>query len=67
MTIWHVLLYVGAAILALRSLVQLMTNYKAEYEETAVSAELIRMREEIEADTIRQRQEAKEREAASIT
>jgi hypothetical protein len=67
MTIWHVLLYVGAAILALRSFVQLMTNYKAEYEETAVSAELIRMREEIEADTIRQRQEAKEREAASMT
>ena len=65
MTIWHVVLYVGAAVLALRSFVQLMTNYKAEYEETAVSAELVRMREEIEADTIRKRQEAKEREAAS--
>jgi hypothetical protein len=65
MTIWHVLLYVAAAVLALRSFVQLMTNYKSEYEQTAVAAELTRMREEMEVETIRQRQEAKEREAAS--
>ncbi|MBI1314256.1 hypothetical protein GC176_23420 [bacterium] len=50
MTIWHVLLYVGAALLALRSFIQLVTNYRAEYEQTAVAAELQRMQEEFNAD-----------------
>ena len=50
MTIWHVLLYVGAALLALRSFIQLVTNYRAEYEQTAVTAELQRMQEELAAE-----------------
>ncbi len=50
MTIWHVLLYVGAALLALRSFIQLVTNYRAEYEQTAVTAELQQMQEELAAE-----------------
>ena len=50
MSVWHVLLYVGAALLALRSFVQLVTNYRAEYEQTAVAAELQRMQDELESE-----------------
>lgn len=49
MTNWHVLLYLVAAVLALRSFVQLVTNYRSEYENAAVSKHLIKMAEEIEA------------------
>lgn len=50
MTFWHVLLYAAAAMLALRSFVQLVTNYRHEYEQTAVSAEFTRMKEERERE-----------------
>ena len=50
MSVWHALLYVGAALLALRSFVQLVTNYRVEYEQTAVASELQRMQEELEAE-----------------
>lgn len=50
MSVWHVLIYAGAAILALRSFVQLVTNYRAEYEQTAVTAEFTRMKEERERE-----------------
>jgi TRAP-type C4-dicarboxylate transport system permease small subunit len=50
MTIWHVLLYVAAALLALRSFIQLVTNYRAEYEQTTVTAELQRMQEELASE-----------------
>ncbi len=50
MSVWHALLYVGAALLALRSFVQLVTNYRAEYEQTAVASELQRMQDELEAE-----------------
>lgn len=50
MTIWHVLLYVGAALLALRSFIQLVTSYRAEFEQTAVAAELQRMQDELAAE-----------------
>lgn len=49
MTIWHVLLYAAAALLALRSFVQLATNYRHEYEQIAVSEQLTKLKEEIEA------------------
>lgn len=49
MTIWHVLLYSVAAVLALRSFVQLVTNYRSEFENAAVSEHLIKMVEELEA------------------
>ncbi|MBL6705180.1 MAG: hypothetical protein ISQ06_03655 [Planctomycetaceae bacterium] len=45
----HVLLYSAAAILALRSFVQLVTNYRNEYEHIAVSEHLTKMAEELEA------------------
>ncbi|MHC4878226.1 MAG: hypothetical protein ACYTGL_17375 [Planctomycetota bacterium] len=50
MSVWHALLYVGAALLALRSFVQLVTNYRTEYEQTAVAAELQRLQEELAAE-----------------
>ena len=49
MATWHVLLYSAAAILALRSFVQLVTNYRNEYEHIAVSDHLAKMAEELEA------------------
>jgi len=49
MATWHVLLYSAAAILALRSFVQLVTNYRNEYEHTAVSDHLTKMAKELEA------------------
>jgi len=49
MATWHVLLYSAAAILALRSFVQLVTNYRNEYEHVAVSNHLTKMAEELEA------------------
>jgi hypothetical protein len=45
----HVLLYSVAAILALRSFVQLVTNYRNEYEHVAVRDHLARMAEELES------------------
>ena len=40
MTQWHLLLYAGAVILALRSFIQLVTNYRSEYEQKLVEEEL---------------------------
>ena len=49
MATWHVVLYSAAAVFALRSFIQLMTNYRNEYEHVAVSDHLARMAEELEA------------------
>lgn len=49
MATWHVLLYSAAAILALRSFAQLVTNYRNEFEHVAVKDHLTRMAEELEA------------------
>tara|TARA_R110002072_G_scaffold155657_1_gene305972 strand:+ start:6863 stop:7081 length:219 start_codon:yes stop_codon:yes gene_type:complete len=49
MATWHVLLYSAAAILALRSFIQLVTNYRNEYEHIAVRNHLTKMAEELEA------------------
>jgi hypothetical protein len=49
MATWHVLLYSAAAILALRSFVQLVTNYRNEFEHVAVRDHLTKMAEELEA------------------
>lgn len=49
MATWHILLYSAAAVLALRSFVQLATNYRNEYEHIAVSDHLAKMAEELEA------------------
>jgi|GEM_PF-1500612 len=48
MSLWHVLLYVAAAIIALRSFIQLVTNYRSEYEQQLVEEELRRRAEEVE-------------------
>lgn len=48
MTIWHIVLYSMAAILALRSFVQLVTNYRNEFEHAAVKDHLTRMQDELE-------------------
>ena len=50
MTIWHVLLYAGAAVLALRSFIQLVTNYRHEFEHTTVASHLKKLKEELESD-----------------
>ena len=49
MATWHVVLYSAAAVFALRSFIQLMTNYRNEYEHVAVSDHLARMAGELEA------------------
>jgi hypothetical protein len=49
MATWHVVLYSAAAVLALRSFIQLMTNYRNEYEHIAVSDHLAKMAAEMEA------------------
>ena len=49
MATWHVVLYSAAAVFALRSFIQLMTNHRNEYEHVAVSDHLARMAEELEA------------------
>ena len=49
MATWHVVLYAAAAVLALRSFIQLMTNYRNEYEHIAVSDHLAKMAAEMEA------------------
>lgn len=49
MATWHVVLYSAAAILALRSFIQLVTNYRNEYEHIAVRDHLAKMAEELEA------------------
>ncbi len=49
MATWHVVLYSAAAVLALRSFIQLVTNYRNEYEHIAVSDHLAKMAEELEA------------------
>jgi hypothetical protein len=49
MATWHVVLYSAAAILALRSFIQLVTNYRNEYEHVAVRNHLAKMAEELEA------------------
>lgn len=49
MATWYVVLYSAAAVLALRSFIQLVTNYRNEYEHIAVSDHLARMAEELEA------------------
>jgi|GEM_PF-2594904 hypothetical protein len=48
MTVWHVLLYSVAAILALRSFIQLVTNYRHEFEQTAGATDFGRAKEERE-------------------
>ncbi len=49
MATWHILLYSAAAILALRSFMQLVTNYRNEFEHVAVRDYLTTMAEELEA------------------
>lgn len=50
MTTWHILLYSVAAFLALRSFVQLVTNYRNEYEYTAVTNHLTAMKDEMDKE-----------------
>jgi len=52
MSTWVILLYGGAALLCLRSFVQLSTNYRRQFEQQAVSEELSRMRREIEQSAV---------------
>lgn len=49
MATWYVVLYSAAAVLALRSFIQLVTNYRNEYEHVAVRDHLAKMAEELEA------------------
>ena len=49
MATWYVVLYSAAAVLALRSFIQLVTNYRNEYEHVAVRDHLTKMAEELEA------------------
>ncbi len=65
MTVWHVLLYSVAAILALRSFIQLVTNYRHEFESSAV-AEFGRMTGEIERDTVAESERPTPAEAATV-
>lgn len=57
MTHWHLLLYVGAAILALRSFVKLCQSYRGEYEQQLITEELAHMQ------TLKQQAEAAEADA----
>jgi hypothetical protein len=58
MATWHVVLYSAAAVLALRSFIQLVTNYRNEYEHIAVSDHLAKMAEELEAQKAKDESEA---------
>ena len=58
MATWHVVLYSAAAVLALRSFIQLVTNYRNEYEHIAVSDHLAKMAEELEAQKAKDEAEA---------
>ncbi|NQV27063.1 MAG: hypothetical protein HQ518_22170 [Rhodopirellula sp.] len=49
MATWHVVLYSAAAILALRSFIQLVTNYRNEFEHVAVRDHLTKMADELQA------------------
>jgi len=60
MATWHFVLYAAAAILALRSFVQLVTNYRSEFEHTMVKDHLTRMAEEIESGSKTKKSEAAE-------
>lgn len=60
MATWHFLLYSAAAVLALRSFVQLVTNYRSEFEHKVVTDHLTRMAEEIEAGSKKKKSEADE-------
>ena len=53
MSMWHFVLYSAAAMLALRSFIQLVTNYRNEFEHDAVRNQLTRMAEEMKADSKR--------------
>lgn len=48
MSLWYAVLYVGAAIIALRSFIQLATNHRAEFEQKLVEEELRRHAQELE-------------------
>ncbi len=50
MSLWHTVLYVAAAIIALRSFIQLVTNYRSEYEEQLVKEELRYRVEQLEKE-----------------
>lgn len=67
MSVWHVLLYSAAAILALRSFIQLVTNYRHEYEQTAVTAELTRVKEQLERETVEESERPIAAEAATAS
>lgn len=53
MSTWHFVLYSAAAMLALRSFIQLVTNYRNEFEHEAVRNQLTRMAEELKAGSKR--------------
>lgn len=65
MATWHVLLYSAAAVLALRSFIQLVTNYRNEFEHIAVRDHLTRMAAELEAR--KQRDDSEDETAAART
>ena len=67
MATWHVLLYSAAAILALRSFVQLVTNYRNEFEHVAVRDHLTEMAEELEAQKLSAESEEEIAEAEPAT
>lgn len=46
MTEWHYVLYIGAAALGLRALLQAMTSYRSEFERRLVVDELEKIRKE---------------------
>lgn len=60
MATWHFVLYSAAAILALRSFVQLVTNYRNEFEHTTVSDHLVKLAEEMESDAKKNKAETVE-------
>ena len=51
MATWHFVLYSAAAILALRSFIQLVTNYRNEFEHATVKNHLTKMADELKKDS----------------
>lgn len=62
MSQWHLLLYVGAAILALRSFIQLVTNYRSAYEQQLVEEELKQLAADLERERAEEQVEHAEAE-----
>jgi hypothetical protein len=67
MATWHFVLYSAAAILALRSFVQLVANYRNEFEHVTVRNHLTKMAEELKKSSREGQPDAQPRTAEAVS